>query len=61
MQYINIPTQKLLNFKGEERKLGDLILGITNKKTDDTEDAIQIDDIVHAIENIDEDVIQEDE
>ena len=61
MQYLDIPTQKLLNFKGEDRKLGDLILGITNKKADDTEDAIQIDDIVHAIENIDEDVIQEDE
>jgi superfamily II DNA or RNA helicase len=61
MQYLNIPIQKLLNFKGEDRKLGDLILGITNKKADDTEDAIQIDDIVHAIENIDEDVIQEDE
>ena len=61
MQYLNIPTQKLLNVKGEDRKLGDLILGLTDKKTDETEDKVEIEDIVHAIENSEEETFQQEE
>jgi superfamily II DNA or RNA helicase len=61
MQYLNIPTQKLLNVKGEDRKLGDLILGLTDKKTDETENKVEIEDIVHAIENSEEETFQQEE